>query len=382
MEQTDGAMTDGAWAGVLDGFRVVDAAAFVSGPFAAMMLADLGADVVKVEPPDGDAFRRFGRVEAGMGIMWANTNRNKRAVSIDLKSADGVPTLLGLLADADVLISNWRPGVAEGLGLTPEVVQKANPGLVWCRVSGFGPDGPLSQAPAFDSVIQARSGLMSLQGGHGTPAPVRGYPVDKVTSLFVTQAVLAALTRRGRSGQGAIIDLPMLDTVAYFNGPDLLSERTRLEDDGRPEFSPMLDSVRPIPTADGFVLISPVRGRQLKGMAAAAGHPEWIDEFKTLPNPAERTARIYGRMAEVTPSATTKEWIERFTEHDVPAAPVFDLDGHLNDPHVAENGTYVYSKHPQLGEIRQPRHPARYAGIPRAPAPFQGPVAADPVTAD
>ena len=357
----------------LTGYRIVDAATFVSGPWAAMMLADLGADVVKIEPPGGDPFRRFGRTVAGVSIMWANVNRNKRTVVLDLKSADGQAEMLRLLADADAFLTNWRPGVAAGLGLTSEAVGSANPTLVWCRVSGFGTGGPLADDPAFDSVIQARAGVMYAQGGGANPEPVRGFLVDKLTATMAAQALLAGLVQRGRTGAGTTVDLSMLDAISYFNGPDLLSERTRLDDAGRPALSDQLTAVRCVPTADGWIFVSPVRGKHLRGMAAAAGHPEWIEVLRSEDDPARRTRRLYGLLAEVTPSESTGVWLERFAAQDVPAAPVLDIDAHLGDPQIAHNQTYVTYDDPVLGRIRQPRHPARWDGVvPPDPTPAPG----------
>lgn len=358
----------------LAGVTVVEAASYVSGPFAAMMLADLGAQVTKVEPPGGDPYRRFGRAVSGTGIMFANVNRNKTSEVVDLKSDAGRRRLRDLVAGADVFLTNWRPGVAEELGFDEGSLRSLNPRVVWCRVSGFGQDGPLAGAPAFDTVIQARTGLMSVQGGAGSPEAVRGYLVDKVTASFVAQAIMAALVQRSTTGQGSVVDLSMLDAAAYFMGPELLAERTRLEDErSRPALAEQLTALRCVPTSDGWVLVSPVRAKQLKGMAAAAGHPEWVDELREEHDPGRRTARIYDLVAGVTPSATTAEWLQRFEEHDVPAAPVLDIDRHLADPQVLHNRTYVRYDHPSLGRIRQPRYPAHPAGGAPQPAPSPSP---------
>ena len=363
----------------LEGIGVVEAASFVSGPYAAMMLADLGATVTKVEPPGGDPFRRFGRVEAGTGIQFANANRNKRSVVLDLKTESGMSRLLDLLSGADAFITNWRPGVADELGLGIPKVRSLNPRLVWCRVSGFGQDGPLSGAPAFDSVIQARAGIMSVQGGAGAPESVRGYLVDKVTALLVAQTMMAALVERASTGAGSVVDVSMLDSVAYFMGPDLLAQRTIVADGSdRPSVAEQLSAVRCVPTSDGWVFVSPVRAKQLRGMAAAAGHPEWIEELRAEPDPGKRTARIYDMVAGETPSASTATWLQRFSEHDVPAAPVMDLDGHLDDEQVRHNRTYVEYDHPTLGRIRQPRHPARLSGEERAAVPDPSPPLPEP----
>lgn len=346
----------------LAGVTLVEAASFVSGPFAGMMLADLGAQVIKVEAPGGDPYRRFGRSVNGAGIMFANVNRNKRSEVVDLKVDSGRRRLSELIAKADVFLTNWRPGVAEALGFDETSVRSLNPRLVWCRVSGFGQDGPLAGAPAFDTVVQARSGLMAAQGAPGPPDSVRGYLVDKVTALFAAQAIMAALLQRASTGKGGVVDVSMLDAVAYYMGPELLAERTIVDEgDTRPALTEQLTAVRCVPTSDGWVLVSPVRAKQLKGMAAAAGHPEWVDELRSESDPGRRAARIYDLVAGVTPAASTAEWLARFEQHDVPAAPVLDIDQHLSDPQVVHNRTYVQYDHPALGRVRQPRYPARRA---------------------
>jgi crotonobetainyl-CoA:carnitine CoA-transferase CaiB-like acyl-CoA transferase len=355
----------------LAGVRVIDAATFVSGPWAAMMLADLGAEVVKVEPPGGDPYRRFGRQVNGAGVMFANANRNKRCVVIDLKSDDGRADMLSLLGGADVLITNWRPGVAEELGLSASSVRALNPTLVWCRISGFGPDGPSAGEPAFDSVIQARSGVMFAQGARGEPEVVRGYLADKVAALLATQSILAALVGRSRSGHGEVIDLPMLDSMAYFLGPDLLARRTLVDEVATPAVDAQVGALRAVAASDGWVLVSPVRAKQLRGMLAAVGHPEWEEAFRSDPDPASRAQRIFDLLGSVSRQASTREWLDRFSAHDVPAAVVLDIDGHLADPQVEHNGTYMSYDHPRLGRIRQPRHPSRWMSSPpqREPQP-------------
>jgi crotonobetainyl-CoA:carnitine CoA-transferase CaiB-like acyl-CoA transferase len=357
----------------LAGTTVVDASTFVSGPLAGMILGDLGAEVLKVEPPGGDAFRRFGRTVEGAGIMFANVNRNKQSVVIDLKSPDGAARFEELIARADVLLSNWRPGVAEELGFDPTTVEQLNSRLVWCRVSGFGQDGPLAGSPAFDTVIQARTGLLFAQGGDESPEAVRGYVVDKLTAMFAVQGVLTALVERSSTGRGSVIDVSMLDAMAYFMGPDLLAERTRLEDRDRPSTVAQLSAVRCVETSDGWLLVSPVRGKQLKGLAEASGHAEWIEELKETTDPAERTTRIYELFASVARSETTSWWLDRLEKFDVPAAPVLTLDEHLQDGQVEHNGTYVEYDHPRLGRIRQPRYPARWLGRDAPPAPTAAP---------
>jgi crotonobetainyl-CoA:carnitine CoA-transferase CaiB-like acyl-CoA transferase len=345
--------------GPLHGIRAVEMATFVSGPFAAMMLADMGAEVIKVEPPTGETFRTYGRTIDGLSVNFVNTNRNKKAVAIDLRAETGTAELDELLQHADILITNFRPGVAERLGLSAEDVRRRYPRLVWVRISGFGPDGPLAATPAFDGLIQARSGLMVSQGEE-SPRLVWSWLADKTSASFTVQAALAALVQRSVTGEGAIIELPMLDVLAYFNFPDLLSERAILEESDRPVLNPQMRAMRPIPSKDGWLLINPGRGVQMKRALIAMGHEDQVDKIKVL-DPATAADRFFDVLAETSPSKTTAEWVEILAELDVPAAPVLDFDGHLVDPQTVHNGIYVEIDDPRFGRMRQPRFPAHFS---------------------
>jgi crotonobetainyl-CoA:carnitine CoA-transferase CaiB-like acyl-CoA transferase len=341
---------------LLAGLRVVDASTFLSGPIAGRALVDLGAEVVKVEPPGGEPYRNFGRQVRGVGVAYVHTTHGKRVVEIDLKDPAGREELARELHRADVLITNWRPGVAESLGLTPESLRATEPQLVWCRISGYGQTGPDATSPAFDSVIQARTGIMFTQG-ISEPEVVRSYLADKVTGVMAVQGILAAVLRRDRTGDGGVVDVSMLDSLAWFDSFDTLTERT-LPDDGGDAVNHQLQSVQPTRTSDGWVVIAPVRGRHIRDMADAVGHPEWITELRAL-NGAALTDRLFALVGGVTVHESTAYWLQRFADHDVPVGEVLDLDGHIADPQVVHNGTYQLAKHPVLGTVRVARHPAR-----------------------
>jgi crotonobetainyl-CoA:carnitine CoA-transferase CaiB-like acyl-CoA transferase len=345
--------------GPLTGLRVLEAATYLTGPLAARTLGELGADVVKVEAPGGDPYRRFGRRVGGVGVMWAQANHGKELVTLDLKQPAGRADLLRRLSDTDVLITNWRPGVAAGLGLVDEEIRRTCPALIWCRINGFGPDGPAAGAPAFDAVIQARSGLMHAQGAPGPPVAVRSLLADKLTGTMAVQAVLAALHQRDVTGDGAVVELAMLDAMAWFNSFDVLTEHAVVDRPGA-EVNPQLASVRPSPTSDGWILLSPVRARQLDDAAQALGHPEWTAQLKAIADPAELTEHFFHLVATVTPTGTTAHWLGLLAAHDVPAGEVLDLPGHLTDPQVVHNAVYRTVDHPQLGRMRAARYPARW----------------------
>jgi len=353
----------------LAGIRVIDATGFLAGPFAGLMLADLGADVVKVEAPAGEPLRRFDRRNAPVPPMLANINRNKRSVALDLKDAGGQATFLALLADADVLLHNWRPATERSLGLPDERMAAANPRLVRVAITGYGPDGPRADDPAFDTAIQAYCGLMTHQGGAGEPKLVRTYIADKTASTFAVQGVLAALLARERSGQGARIDVAMLDVLAYYDFPDVLEDYT-FPDVAAPEplTSPLVTSVR---TADGRLTMAPGTGQQIKAAMAVAGHPEWRDELVQIRGREELASRLLELLGPVLATDTTEHWIERFRAAGVPVAPVLDPAGHLADAQVGHNQIYVEYHHPDHGRVRAVRHPVRIAGTPAvAPVPY------------
>ena len=347
----------------LDGVKVVEAASYVTGPFAALALADLGASVTKVEPPRGDPMRRFGLRHQGVGLGFAAVNRNKASATVDLKTEAGLDELHRLLGTADVFITNWRPAVAARLGLTPDAVRLRHPRLIWIRLSGYGQDGPMADLPAFDSIVQARSGVVSQNGE--PPRLVPGYLADKVTAMVATQSILAALVHRDRSGAGAgaVVDVSMVDSMAYFLAPDLLGDHLVV---GEPEpgVARHIAAARPLRTQDGWIVISPVSGQQMKGALSAVGHPEWGEQLRAAATATGMIERFYELIETVLTGRSTADWERAFAEADVPASAVLSFGDHLADPQVAANGTYREVDDPRLGRVRNLRHPALFDGAP------------------
>lgn len=341
----------------LDGITVIETSSFLTGPFASIMLSDLGADVIKVEPPGGDGFRKFGHNRDGFGASWTNANRGKRSVVIDLKQPEGIARLKALIKTADVLIENWRPRVSESLGLGKDVIAALNPRLIRLSINGFGDTGALANAPAFDSLIQGRTGIVASEARNGSPAVTPFNMVDKVTGSFGAQAVLAALFERERTGKGAYLQLPMLDVMGYFNFPDMFQHRTFENDqsDWKPPASQVLT------TSDGYVVISPANGQQMSKTLNAIERAEWKDEFKRMPDPVEMANEFFRRVGEVVKLKSTEHWLKVFGEQDVPAAPVFSLDEFLNDDQVANNKIYNFVDS-HVGPIRTARYPAQFDG--------------------
>ena len=345
----------------LAGVKVVDTGAYVSAPFAALQLADLGADVTKVEPPAGDPGRTFGPRHRGTSYLFAANNANKRSVTLDLKTGDGLKAFREILADTDVLVSNWRPGVAEGFGLTADGVAATYPQLVWVRISGYGQEGPRAGFPAFDSILQAKGGGMA--GGDRDPALTRGYTADKITGVLAAQSALAALHARHATGRGSVVDVSMLDAMAYWNSPDLLGGYALL-DAPEPGVLRLLEAPRPVRTKDGWLVVAAVSGQQIKRTLDTVGHPEWLARLKASASPAEMAETLYALLDTVLPERTSVEWEEAFRASDVAAASVHDPQSHFEDEQVVHNQTYRVVADPMLGRVRRVRHPGLFDGTP------------------
>jgi len=345
----------------LAGIRVVEAASYISGPFAGLILADLGAEVTKVEPPRGDPYRRFGPQDDDGGVIFRAGNRNKRSVAIDLTTSDGKRQLHRLLDDADVLITNWRPGVAEGFGLEAQSVRMRWPRLVWVRVSGYGQTGPMATLPAFDSLMQARVGFAESLGEE--PALVPSYVADKVTASFAAQSALAALVQRGSNGSGCVVDVAMLDAFAYFDTPDLFAghQQPGMVDE---RVLRMLRAPRAMQTADGWFVVAPTTGQQVKRAMIAAGLEDRLDELRSQPSPIAVSERFFELVAPRMVERTTAEWTAIFAEADVPASPVMTKAEHVDDEQVTHNAIYRTVADPALGSVLRTRHPALFDGKP------------------
>lgn len=360
----------------LEGVRVLEVCSFISGPLAGAMLADLGAEVIKIEPPTGDPGRRFGRPATDVSPEFASMNRGKRSVALDLKLPDERAALLRLVETSDVYMCNWRPGVADRLGLGDDVIASVNPAIVRVYISGYGPTGPDVDAPVFDSVVQARSGLTHAASGSDEPVLLAGFPVDKVTSGFAVQAVLAGLLARRRDGVGDRIDVSMLDAASYFDFVELFANRTFLDHQPAEATSSRATMLRPLPASDGWLVLAPVAGEQIKAACHAVGHPEWISELRAIQDASESSRSFYDRLRDVLSTGTVAHWIDTFRTFDVPAAPCSTVDGHFEDPQVVHNALYEIEEWPGLGRVRTVRYPAMFSatGALRAcgPAPEIG----------
>jgi CoA:oxalate CoA-transferase len=348
-------------AGPLDGVRVVEAASYVSGPFAGQMLVDLGAEVIKVEtPPDGDPFRRFGRPSAPVSAVFANCNRGKRSVALNLKDSDGRRQILGLIGSSDMWLTNWRPGVAERLGLDDDVLVATNPRLIRAYMTGYGPDGPSADDPVFDTIVQAASGLTHALSQSDRPLVVPGYPIDKMTAMMAVQAVVAALFARERRGQGERIDISMLSSASYVDFVELFANRTFLDGEPGDPRNHHAVSLRPLPTQDGWLAVAPVSGRAIRAACEVAGHPEWVEEIRSIADPSQLATALFDRLETVLPSRPTAHWLELLAANDVPATRCITMDRHINHPQVRSQHIYRVGYWEGFGPVRVVRYPAEF----------------------
>jgi crotonobetainyl-CoA:carnitine CoA-transferase CaiB-like acyl-CoA transferase len=354
--------------GPLSGYRVVDLTSNVAGPLATMILADQGADVIKVEAPDGgDHTRAGGQQRAGFSASFLNNNRNKRSIVLDLKTPAGREALLRLAAGADVFVQNFRPGVADRLSVGEEAVRAVSPKIVYVSISGFGEKGPYVTKPAYDPVIQGFSGLATVQAGSDEARPrlLRTILPDKLTAITASQAITAALLARERTGDGQHVRLSMLEAVLAFLWASDMSVQTFVGDEpARQEPASAHDLI--YETADGYITAAALTDRQWAGLARAVEHPEWLEDerFRTS---ALRQKNIDARL-ELTQQAllarTTAEWLERLTAAGVPCAPVLTRNEVIRHPQVREMEILVETEHPLAGRLRQARSAARFSRTP------------------
>jgi crotonobetainyl-CoA:carnitine CoA-transferase CaiB-like acyl-CoA transferase len=356
----------------LEGVLVLDTTTFLAGPFSGLMLADLGAEVVKVEPPGHDPMRRIRSPWHPASPMAANVNRNKRSIVIDMKEPEGRDEFYQLVRRADVALFNMRAPAASALGVDDATLAAINERLIRVWLNGYGQSGPRWTEPAFDAVTQAYAGLISAQSGGGDPSLIRTYVADKVTGMFLVQGVLAALFKRFTTGRGDKIDVSLLDSTAYFAFPDMFEDHTFL--DQRPA-EKTEDTAAIIGTAaDGPLVIAPSSGRQIKAALDVVGHPEWQESLRDMPNRNTLMSLFTQKIRPVLKTATTAEWIRRFSEADVPVAPVLDRAEHLVDAQVVHNRIYQTYVHPEYGRIRSVRYPVLFSGQNSTePLPFPSP---------
>jgi crotonobetainyl-CoA:carnitine CoA-transferase CaiB-like acyl-CoA transferase len=362
--------------GPLAGVRVVDLTSVVSGPLAAMFLADQGADVIKVEPLGGDITRHSRQSISASGefsALFVSSNRGKRSLALDLKRPEAGPIMRKLITSADVLVQNFRPGAMERLGLGEPAMRALNPRLIYVSISGAGESGPYAGKRVYDPIIQGLSGFADLQADPGTRRPrmIRTIVADKTTAIFAAQAVTAALYARERTGEGQHIRLAMLDTMIAYLWPEAMTQYTVV---GR-EASTADPTARPdliFETADGYITVGTISDSEWRGFCAASRRPD-LAEDPRFDTPGGRAVNATERillMAEIIKQLPSADWLQRLDANDVPSAPVLRRNQVIANEQVLARELIAEFDHPDIGRVRQPKPAARFD---RTPAAIQGP---------
>lgn len=360
---------------MLRGIKILDLTSVIFGPYATQMMADLGAEIIKVETPViGDVSRYLGsgRDDPTMGSIHLNVNRGKQSIALDLKQPGDAAILRALMAETDVFIHNVRGKAIERLGFGFEACRDLKPDIIYVHATGFGQDGPYADLQAYDDVIQAASGTASLLprvDGDPRPRYLPSLIADKVAGLYGSQAILAAIIHKLRTGEGQHVEVPMFECFTTFMMTEHLRDAATIPPIGPAGYPRQLDPDRqPFPTADGYLSIVPYTA------ASAARLLELIGSADLLTSPAfgEASANgtamslIYQELARKTPSRTTEEWMALFSQHNIPAMPTRDLSNIASDPHLAATGFFKPREHPDVGGFLEMQPPVKYGAADEA----------------
>src|SRR5882757_6569878 len=365
-----------SWTGPLQGIRVLDFTRVLAGPAASLALADLGAEVLKIEPPGtGDETRSFPPFRAGESHYFLSVNRGKKSIVVDLKSDAGVALVKDLAAKCDILIENYRPGVMDRLGLGYETLSAINPRLIYCAISGYGMTGPLRDRPSFDIVLQAMSGALSVNGEAGRPPTKMGIPLgDLVGGINGPMGILAALYERSVTGRGRLIDVSLLDgmigmlaylpQLAFFTG-----------EDPQPQGSehPNLVPYGIFPAKDGSIVVACLMNSFWERICQALGMQEWIKDsrFESIEKRRDNRRLVNERVSEFTHQRSVADLVELFTQHQVPHASILGIKDALTQPQAVAREMVVETDHQVLGKIpivnRAIKFPGDHQPVPTAP---------------
>jgi crotonobetainyl-CoA:carnitine CoA-transferase CaiB-like acyl-CoA transferase len=363
---------------MLEGIRIIDLTTVIFGPYATQMLADLGADVIKIESAQGDTPRYMGQFKTTpfMGGTHLTVNRGKKSVVLNLKTPEDAAVLRELLATADIFVHNVRAKAITKLGFGYDAVKAIKPDIIYAHFTGFSQDGPWKDLPAYDDVIQAATGttsLLSKVDGNPKPRYLPSLIADKVSGTYGAQAMLAALVHKLRTGEGQHVEVPMLDCFASFMLTEHLQDSVFEPPLGPPGYPRQLDPERqPFPTADGHIVIVPYTDAKVVQLFTLLGNPEFLTQppFDTPMGRFQNMTPIYAQIAQLTPAKSSADWIALLTEHDLPAMPIADLDEVFDNPHLKATGFFQLAEHPTEGMIRQMRPPVRYSVDPDRPIGF------------
>lgn len=352
--------------GPLTGLRIIDLTNVLFGPLATQSLGDWGADVIKVEGLSGDLWRYAGQFRnRGMSGQFMAVNRNKRSIAVDLKSSEGKLILERLIASADALVSNIRPAGLARLGFDYARCKELNSRIVYVSATGFGQNGPWAARPAFDEIIQASSGFSAAIGTDEEPQFVPSLVADKICGLALTSAITAALLYRERTGEGQMVEVPMLETLAAFNSIEMLGGHAFQPSIGPTGYNRVRER-RPVRTMDGWMTILPYTGDQWSAFFEACGHPEYVEEYGVL-DPVQRAGnidRLYAQVRQMGASRTTAQWERLLLSLDIPYAEFTKLSEVTDQEHLKAVGLFQTLEHPTEGSIVQARPATRFSESP------------------
>jgi len=359
----------------LNGIRILDLSSVLMGPSATQMLAEMGAEVIKVEPPSGDTTRGIGPGRTStMGSNFLNMNRGKRSVALDLKHPRSADVLRRLVARCDVLVHNIRPQAAARLGLSDTDLRPNNPRLIYCALTGFGSGGPYAGQPAYDDLIQGLAAIPSLYARCGdkpryVPTPV----ADRIAGLNAVVAITAALLHRERTGRGQSVEVPMFESVAHAVLSDHLYGRTHEPPLGQAGYDRVLSPSRhPYRTADGWLCVLIYQNRHWQSFFSLVGRDDLMQDprYATMRSRNSHIDELYGWVAEVLLTRSTDEWIAALRSADIPAGPMHTLETLLEDEHLTQSGFFGRMEHPTEGTLRTLRLPMTWSdSIPEPPRP-------------
>ncbi|KAK45356.1 carnitine dehydratase [Caballeronia jiangsuensis] len=352
----------------LDGVRVIDLSRIISGPFCTMLLADFGADVVKVEPPGGDPVRQQGAIIEGMSWYFASFNRNKRSIELDLRSLQGLETLRALLRDADVLVENFRPGVMDQMGLGWDALQALSPGIIHTSINGFGTTGPYAKRPAFDFITQAMSGFMTMNGTSSTGPMRTAVPIsDLIAGNYAALGTVAALYRRKTTGQGEQVSTSLLSSMislGSFVSANYLASGEQMPPTGNDH--PLVAPYGLFTASDGDIAVAPSNDGVLRRLFQALGLIHLIDDsrFSSNASRVSRRAEINSLINEVVCTQPRSHWIAVLNEAGVPCGTVMNLDEVYRDPQVLHQEMVLEVEHPGRGTVRMTGFPIKFRNEP------------------
>ncbi len=355
--------------GALAGIRVLEIASMIFGPLAGQYLGDLGADVVKLEPPEGDLTRAIGpRRSPQMGAFFLSSNRSKRSIVVDLKTADGQEVLRRLLKDTDVLIHSLRMPAARKLGIDYPTLAQDHPGLVYCHVTGYGDDGPYAGRPAYDDIGQAASGLAHLQSViSGQPRFIPSIMADKISALHASIGILAALAHRSATGEGQQVEVPMFESMVAFNMAEHQWGYNFEPPLGPMGYQPVSTATRrPYKTQDGYLALLPYSDADWRGFFELAGEPQVMDDprFATFAARQKHFREVWDEVERQAARKTNAQWLALLSKADIPFSVVNSLEELTQDPHLQDIGFWTIAEHPSEGALRYAGAPMQMLGSP------------------